>query len=132
MICRLRSYGVVVLGSVVLLGGITFISPEPSAVVNANMSGSGSVVSIGTSYQNHMRHGGYDPRKIAKQFPNRKVVSGEVYFDWSSRRLDTIYCDDVERSDLGARLYRVRYSQRSVGQCLPVAERVIPYQPMVY
>jgi hypothetical protein len=79
-----------------------------------------------------MRHGDYDPRKILKQFPNRKVVSVEAYFDCSSRRLDVVHCEDVERSDLASRLYRVRHSQRSIGDCVPSHENYTPYLPTVY
>lgn len=137
---RLRSYGFVVLGSVALLGGVAFFSSDSASYAETSMSsGSGMSVgtgvvyrSTGTSYQNHMRHGGYDPRKIAKQFPNRRVVPGEVHFDWSSRRLDSIFCDDVEKSDLGSRLYRIKYSQRSVGECVPAHQRAVPYKPMIY
>lgn len=78
-----------------------------------------STTSGSTSRQNHMRHGGYDPRKIEKQFkPQRYDPNQIIYKERSDRkRKKYIPCEIPEGSDLTNSLYNLKLSQGAPSMC---------------
>lgn len=77
-------------------------------------SGGGS-----TSRQNHMRHGGYDPRNIAKQFNPQRYNPNQIILRTRSAKQRNKYipCEIDEEAHMKNSLYNLKLSQGAPRMC---------------